>query len=96
MLTSKQRAFLRSKANTMETILQVGKSGVGDTLIQQVEDALLARELIKMRVLENCEWTAKETAIELAEATGAEVIQVIGTRIVLFKRNPQKPLYEFN
>lgn len=96
MLTSKQRAALRSKANTMETILQVGKSGVGDTLVQQVADALLAREMIKLRVLENSLLTAKEAAAELAERTGADVVQVIGTRFVLFKRNLENPIYEID
>ena len=96
MLTSKQRAFLRSKANQMETILQVGKSGVGETLVKQVDDALTARELIKMRVLENSLLTAKEAAIELAEQTGADVVQVIGTRFVLFRRNNKNPIYELD
>ena len=91
MLTSKQRAFLRSKANQMETILQVGKSGVGETLVKQVDDALT-----KMRVLENSLLTAKEAAIELAERTGADVVQVIGTRFVLFRRNEKKPIYELD
>lgn len=96
MLTSKQRAVLRAKANTLETILQVGKSGVGEMLIKQVEDALTAREMIKLRVLENSLLTAKEAAVELAEQTGADIVQVIGTRFVLFKRNPKKPIYELD
>jgi RNA-binding protein len=96
MLTSKQRAVLRSHANSMETILQVGKSGVGDTLIKQVDDALTARELIKLRVLENSMLTAREAAGQLAEAVNADVVQVIGTRFVLFRRNPKKPLYELD
>ena len=96
MLTSKQRAVLRSHGNSMETILQVGKSGVGDTLIKQVDDALTARELIKLRVLENSMLTAREAAGQLAEAVNADVVQVIGTRFVLFRRNPKKPLYELD
>ena len=96
MLTSKQRAVLRSHAKSMETILQVGKSGVGDTLIKQVDDALTARELIKLRVLENSMLTAREAAGQLAEAVNADVVQVIGTRFVLFRRNPKKPLYELD
>lgn len=96
MLTSKQRAFLRSQANQMETIFQVGKGGVGETLVEQVKDALNARELIKLRVLENSLLTAREAATDLAEQTGADVVQVIGTRFVLFKRNPKKPIYEFD
>ena len=93
MLTSKQRANLRKYANKLETILQVGKSGVVDALISQVDDALTARELIKLRVLENAPIFAKEAAIEIAEKTNADVVQVIGTRFVLFRRNPKKPIY---
>lgn len=96
MLTSKQRAGLRSQANQMETILQVGKSGVTDTLVTQVNDALTAREMIKMRVLENSLLTAREAAAALAEATGADVVQVIGTRFVLFRRNPKAPVYQLD
>lgn len=96
MLTSKQRAMLRGKANQMDTILQIGKSGVTDTVIKQVEEALLPRELIKLRVLESSMLTAKEAAIMISEQTGAEVVQVIGTRFVLFKRNPKEPVYDLD
>lgn len=94
MLTSKQRATLRGYANQMDTILQIGKSGITETVIQQVNDALNAREMIKMRVLENSLLTAKEAAIEISEQTGSEVVQVIGTRFVLYKSNPKEPIYE--
>ncbi len=94
MLTSKQRAALRGYANQMETILQIGKSGITETVVQQVNDALNAREMIKMRVLENSLLTAKEAAIEISKQTGSEVVQVIGTRFVLYKRNPKEPVYE--
>lgn len=94
MLTSKQRAALRAQSNNMETIFQVGKSGIGETLIQQVGDALKAREMIKLRVLDSAMLTAREAAEALAEATKAEVVCAIGTRFVLFRRNPQKPIYE--
>ncbi len=94
MLTSKQRANLRSHANQMETILQVGKGGIADALLKQVDDALTARELIKMRVLETAPSFARETAQELAEKTNSEVIQVIGTRFVLYRKNPKKPIYD--
>ena len=94
MLTSKQRATLRGIASSYETILQVGKNGIGDTLIQQVSDALRKRELIKLHVLENSELSAREAAEQLAEATESEVVQVIGSRFILFKRNPKKPIYE--
>ena len=70
---------------------QVGKGGISDTLIKQVDDALRARELIKMRVLETAPAFAREIAHELAEQTGSEVVQVIGTRFVLYRRNPKEP-----
>lgn len=95
MLTSKQRATLKSIASTEDTILQVGKNGVIDTLIVQVSDALKAREIVKMKVLDGALLTADEAARELAEKTKSEVVQVIGNKFVLFKRNPQKPKIKF-
>ena len=92
MLTSKQRAYLRSLANSAETILQVGKEGISENLIKQVDDALTARELIKLRALETCPTSPRETAQQLAQAAGAEVVQVIGTRFVLYRANPEKPV----
>ena len=94
MLTSKQRAKLRGISSQEDTILQVGKNGIGDTLIKQVADALLAREIIKMRVLENALMDPREAAEELAEATESEVVQVIGTKFVLYKRNQKNPIIE--
>ena len=96
MLTSKQRALLRGKANQMDTIFQIGKGGITDSVVKQVKDALLPRELIKLRVLESSMLTAKEAASALAEQTGADVVQVIGTRFVLFKRNPKEPVYDLD
>lgn len=93
MLTSKQRAFLRSQANTMDPIVQVGKGGVGENLIQQVDDALEARELLKGTVLRNSELNARQAADELAEACEAEVVQVIGSKFVLYRRNEKEPIY---
>ena len=94
MLTSKQRSALRGCANKMETIIQVGKEGITDTLIVQVSDALCARELIKLRVLENAPIDARTAAFELAEKTGSESVQIIGTRFVLYKRNKDKGAYD--
>lgn len=94
MLTSKQRASLRGMANSLDTIGQVGKGGVIDAIVTQVDNALTARELIKLRVLETCPLTAREAAVELAEKTGAQVVQVIGYRFVLYRRNPDKPKEE--
>ena len=90
MLTSKQRAFLRSKANTEEPILHVGKGGLSDTLLRQAEDALTARELIKGKVLENSLMSAREAAEALAPLTRSEVVQVIGTKFVLYRPSHKK------
>ncbi|MGI5967879.1 MULTISPECIES: ribosome assembly RNA-binding protein YhbY [Anaerotruncus] len=96
MLSSKQRAKLRGLANPIDTILQVGKGGVADALVKQVDDALTARELIKMRVLETSPEPVREIATRLAEATSSEVVQVIGTKFVLFRRNQKKPVIELD
>ena len=87
MLTSKQRAQLRALANPIDTIMQVGKGGVTENLIATVSDALEARELIKLRVLENSDYTPREAAEALAEATSADVVAVIGTRFVLYRES---------
>ena len=94
MLTSKERAELRGQATTLDTTLMVGKSGITDALITTVGDALEARELIKLRVLENCEYTAREAAEELADATGAEVVSVIGKCLILYRESENKKKIE--
>ena len=94
-ITSKQRAQLRGLAMEEDTIIQVGKGGISDTLVQQVKDALHKRELIKLHVLDNCPLDAREAADELAEKTDSDVVQVIGNRFVLFKRNPKEPVVKF-
>ena len=91
MLTGKQRAYLRSLANSMETILIVGKSGIGTELIKQADDALTARELIKGRVLETSPVSAREAADQLADAIRAESVQVIGSKFVLYRKNEKQP-----
>ena len=91
MLTSKQRAYLRSLANPIDTIVMVGKSGMSPELVKQADDALTARELIKGRALETAPLSAREAAEELAKETNSEVVQVIGTRFVLYRRNPKEP-----
>ncbi len=87
MLNSRQRAQLRAMANDMETILQVGKGGITENTVKQVRDALEARELIKLRILETCPTTVRETADELANQTESDVVQVIGTRFILYKES---------
>ena len=91
-LTSKQRAQLRGLANGIDTILQIGKDGVGENLIKQADAALEARELIKGKVLDNnLEYDARRAAEELARATRSEVVQVIGTKFVLYRETHSKP-----
>ena len=90
MLTSKQRAYLRSMANTMDPILFIGKEGVTDATAKEAYDALEARELIKGRVLENSMYTAREAAEELKVAARCEVVQVIGSKFVLFRYQHNK------
>ncbi len=87
MLNSRQRAQLRGMANSMETIFQIGKSGVSDNTVKQVIDALEARELIKLRILENCPLSVREAADDIAEKTNSDVVQVIGTRFILYKES---------
>lgn len=91
MLTSKQRAYLRSLANSIDTIVMVGKSGMSAELVKQADDALTARELIKGRALETAPLSPREAAEELAKETNSEVVQVIGTRFVLYRRHPKEP-----
>ena len=91
-LTSKQRAQLRGLANGIDTILQIGKEGIGENLVKQAGDALEARELIKGKVLDNnINYDARTAAEELAKATRSEVVQVIGTKFVLYRETHSKP-----
>lgn len=94
-LTSRQRAALRAMANGIGSILQVGKAGVTGELIRQADDALRARELIKGRALETAPQSARETAGTLARELSAQVVQVIGSRFVLYRRNAKKPVIRF-
>ena len=90
MITTKQRAKLRGIANAIDTILQIGKAGIAENLIAQVDGALSTRELIKLRVLETSPITAREAAQELALATDSDIVQVIGSRLVLFRQNEKE------
>ena len=86
-MTSKQRAKLRSMANTMDPILFVGKDGVTDGTVKEAYDALEARELIKCVVQQNCELTAREALDELCTRLGAEPVQCIGRRFVMYRES---------
>ena len=85
MLTSKERAELRSQATTLDTTLMVGKGGITDALIAEAENQLNTRELVKGKVLEGAMMTPREVLDELCEATGAEGVSVIGTKFVLYR-----------
>ena len=89
-LTSKQRAQLRAMANPLEPIVHIGKGNLGEELIRQANEALEARELIKCRVLETSDYTAREAAEALGRATRSEVVQVIGTKFILYRQSHKK------
>lgn len=93
-MTSKQRAYLKSLAMTMEPVIHVGKSGVTPELITSVDEAIEKRELIKLAVLKNCMDDPKEIANVIAERTHSQVVQVIGKKIVLYRKNKEKPKIE--
>ena len=93
-MTSKQRAYLRGQANTMEPIFQIGKSGLSENLIKQLYDAIEARELIKITVLETAPDDVKNLAVEIAEKTNSELIQTIGNKITLFRQKEKNSRYE--
>ena len=90
-MTSKQRAYLRGLANTMEPIVHVGKDGINDNMVRQLSDALEARELVKGTVLQNSPLTAREAIAELCEGTGAEPVQCIGNRFVIYRAREKDP-----
>lgn len=87
MLTGKQKRFLRSKANRLKPIFQVGKIGVNDNMVQQIVEALEKRELIKVSILQNCMEDKDTVATELVEGADAELVQIIGNNIVLYKES---------
>ena len=89
MLNSRQRAQLRGLANGLDTIFQVGKGGLNEQLYTQVAQALEARELIKLRVLDTAPVTARQAADEISEVVGADVVQVIGSKFVLYKESTE-------
>lgn len=85
-MTSKQRAYLRGLANTIDSIFQIGKGGISENLIKQLDDALEARELIKISVLETAPGSSKELAEEIASGSNSTVVQTIGNKITLFRQ----------
>ena len=93
-MTSKQRAYLRSLAVNLDTIMQIGKDGISENLIKTVSDALEARELIKLKTLETCPYTTREAAEELAAQTNSEVVCCIGFKLVLYRESEKHKMIE--
>ena len=96
MITSKQRAYLRSLSQNLDTIFQIGKGGITDEICKQIANALEARELIKMSVLENCSETPKEMANALASEVDADVVGVIGRKFILYRESEKNKRIELN
>ena len=94
MLTGKQRAMLRKAANGVPALYQIGKDGVTENVVRQFDDALEAREIIKVHVLDSSLLDVRETADELAKSLGAEPVQVIGSKFVLYRRSQNNPVIE--
>ncbi len=94
MLSGKEKRYLRSLANTVDPVVQVGKASVNDSVLFSLNEALDARELVKVKVLKNCLDEVKDVAQELADASNSELVQVIGRNVVLYRPNPEKPMIE--
>ena len=94
MLTSKQRAYLRSLASNYDTIYQIGKGGISDMMVTQLDATLEARELIKLRTLDMCDYGPHEAGEILAERLGADLVTVTGTRFVLYRESKKKKRIE--
>ncbi len=94
MLTSKQKSFLRGESNHLQPLVHIGKSGLTESVITQIEEALEAKELIKVTILQNCDQDKNEIAAKLEEQVGIEVVQVIGKIIVLYKESVEKKRIE--
>lgn len=90
MLSSKDRAALRAAANGLTAIMHLGKGGIAPAFVQSVRQALEARELIKIGILDNCELDVKEAAGIVASRSGAEIVQIIGRKFVLYKKSTKK------
>ena len=90
MISTKQRAYLRSLANSIEPTTQIGKFGIGETVIDTVSKALEAHELVKLTVLETCPESPKEAMVSLCEALGCEAVQVIGRKVVIYRRSSKE------
>ena len=91
-LTSKRRAYLRKKAHDLDALVRIGKDGISENLIQSILDAIESRELIKVKILQNCEDEKDEIMEQLSQCKEFEVVGIIGRTIILFKENKDKPV----
>ncbi|GIN71005.1 putative RNA-binding protein YqeI [Bacillus sp. J14TS2] len=94
MLTGKQKRYLRSTAHHLQPIFQVGKGGVNDNMIKQIKEALEARELIKISILQNCEEDRETVGTALSAGANAELVQIIGNTIILYKESQENKRLE--
>ncbi|MFC3039126.1 ribosome assembly RNA-binding protein YhbY [Virgibacillus xinjiangensis] len=94
MLTGKQKRYLRAQANPLKPIFQVGKTGVNENMVEQIGEALEKRELLKVSILQNCMEDKDVVAEQLAEGTGAQIVQIIGNNIVLYRESEENKQIE--
>jgi RNA-binding protein len=94
MITSKQRSYLRSLANTMEPIFQLGKLGLEESFLRQLDEALEARELIKIKVLNNSGYESREASDLICRELNCEGVQAIGNKFVIYRKSEKKPKIE--
>jgi RNA-binding protein len=94
MITSKQRSYLRSLANTMDPIFQIGKGGLEESFFRQIDEALEARELLKIKVLNNSGYEAREASDILCSELNCEGVQAIGNKLVIYRKSEKKPKIE--
>ena len=90
MITTKQRAYLRGLGNALDPVMQIGKDGISENVLNGVNLLLEARELVKIKMLKNCDYEIKDLANEIAQKTSAEVVQVIGNIFILYKKSTRK------
>lgn len=90
MITSKQRAKLRGMANSIDTVVYIGKNGITDEVVQSLKSALIARELVKCEILDNAPVNSKEAAVGVSEILDCDIVQVIGKKFVVYKKNLKK------
>lgn len=92
MISTKQRAELKAMASSLQPAFQIGKGGINDAQVSQIDDYLRVHELVKIKVLDNSMYTAREAAEEIAGKISAETVQIIGSKAVLYKRNEKEPV----